>query len=98
MDFIHGNSYIFGHIREEEEARKLCLFCNMRENKPEHQLIECLEVQDNSYQHLISSWATQNQGAGLITDILAPKVCNAELQSAFVKRVLFIIEQHDSID
>ena len=98
MDFIHGNSNIFGHIREEEEARKLCLFCNMRESKPEHQLIECPEVQDNSYQQLISSWASQHQGAGLMTDILAPEVGNSKLQNAFVKRVKFIIEQHDSIE
>ena len=98
MDFIHGNSNIFGHIREEEEARKLCLFCNMRESKPEHQLIECPEVQDNSYQQLISSWASQHQGAGLMTDILAPEVDNSKLQNAFVKRVKFIIEQHDSIE
>ena len=98
MDFIHGNSNIFGHIREEEEAKKICLFCNMRESKPEHQLIECPEVQDNSYDQLISSWASQHQGAGLMTDILVPEASNSKLQSAFVKRIKFIIEQHDSIE
>ena len=46
---------IYLGISERKRKPRNSFFCNMRESKPEHQLIECPEVQGNSYQQQVTN-------------------------------------------
>ena len=97
MDYLHGSSYIFGNIRSLQNGNNLCYFCNAVDDSPEHQLIDCREVQDQTHQQLIASWNKEEQDQ-LIVDILVPDNDTTQIQKMFVKRINFLLEQHDSIE
>ena len=97
MDFVHGSSFIFGNIRGMHDDNRLCYFCNRINDSPEHQLVECEEIQDQTYQQLMSAWSSR-QLEQLLVDIIAPENSASQVQKMFVERVAFLMEQHDSID
>ena len=79
------------------DDNRLCYFCNRINDSPEHQLIECEEIQDQTYQQLMSAWNSR-QHDHLLVDIIAPESSATQVQKMFVERVTFLMEQHDSID
>ena len=97
LDYIHGSSFIFGNIRGQADGNKLCYFCNTTDDSPEHQLVECMEVQDQTHQHLMQTWNSQEHEQ-LIVEILAPQKTHNNIQKRFVNRVSFLMGQHDSVE
>ena len=56
MDFIHGNSPLFGNCRRRmgvDEGK--CYFCQSMEDNPLHQFFVCKEVQDSAFDDLFNS-------------------------------------------
>ena len=56
LDYIHGNSLIFGNNRNRHLGEEnVCSFCNETQDGRVHQLSECKEVQDETHQAYIIS-------------------------------------------
>ena len=54
MDFIHGNSPLFGNCRRRmgvDEGK--CYFCQSMEDNTLHQLFVCKEEQDSTFDDLL---------------------------------------------
>ena len=55
MDYIHGNSLLFGTVSRKLDEREdgKCYFCNtLAVDDPAHQMLECEEVKDVTYNDL----------------------------------------------
>jgi len=94
LDFIHGNSYLFGNCRKRmnfEDHR--CYFCQEEDNGPTHQLFFCKEVQDTTHTQLTE---VIKNPYDYIQEVLISD--NKEVQQAFINRVKFLIGQHDFLD
>ena len=98
MDYIHGSSFIFGNIRGLEDGNKLCYFCNSMEDSPEHQLVECKEIQDDTHKQLVDSCMTSGHIGEILCNILAPHDSANQIQKSFIERVAFLMEQHDFME
>ena len=73
MDYIHCNSLIFGNVRsaiDDDSSEESCIFCNMPNDSPEHQLLLCTEVADNT-QHIFASKIKANN-TNYIQEVLVP--------------------------
>ena len=101
LDFIHGSSPLFGTMRaklDNNQAHRACFFCNIDSDSPEHQLLECQEVMDNTHQRL------QMNGLdialpSLIAKLFVPSSTDTaiNIQRAFIDRVAFLADQQESM-
>ena len=94
LDFIHGNSYLFGNCRKRmnfEDHR--CYFCQEEDNGPIHQLFFCKEVQDTTHTQLTE---VIKNPYDYIQEVLISD--NKEVQQAFINSVKLLIGQHDILD
>ena len=91
LDYIHGNSLIFGHNRHRHSGEEnVCSFCNETHDDRVHQLSESKEVQNETYQAYTKSIEDQQN---YIVEILSSD--EKEKQTAFIDRVKFLKEQHE---
>ena len=91
LDYIHGNSLIFGHNRHKHLGEEnVCSFCNETQDGRVHQLSECKEVQDETYQAYTRSIEDHQN---YIIEILSSD--EKEKQTAFIDRVKFLKGQHE---
>ena len=93
MDFIHGNSPLFGNCRRRmgvDEGK--CYFCQSMEDSPLHQLFVCKEVQDSTFDDLLE---VITDPSSYVTEVLLPK--NQIIQQRFIERIRFLIDQHEFI-
>ena len=91
LDYIHGNSLIFGNNRNRHLGEEnVCSFCNETQDGRVHQLSECKKVQDETHQaYIISIKDHQNY----IVEILSSD--EKDKQTAFINRVKFLKGQHE---
>ena len=94
MDFIHGNSPLFGNCRKRMGITNedKCDFCQQAWDSPSHQLFWCNELQDQSYANLMEV-ITNPQS--YISEVLFPKEKN--VQKRFIERIRFLIDQHELV-
>lgn len=94
LDFIHGNSLLFGKSRKSVLLEEdICYFCQQPGDGPIHQLFNCEEVKDESYYRLME--AIQNPKE-YVNELLLPM--NKDVQPLFIDRVKFLLGQHDFIE
>jgi len=93
MDFIHGNSPIFGNCRERMGlGDNSCYFCQNQEDDPLHQLFNCEEVQDSSYSNLLEVIVNPQD---YVNEVLLPR--DRTVQRRFIERIEFLMEQHQLV-
>ena len=93
LDFIHGNSVIFGSGRKVMLGKEsICYFCNKKKDCPEHQLMYCKALGDQSQKDLVTS---VNSMAELMTEVLASK--NKDLHVKYINRIKDLICHHNTI-
>ena len=73
-------------------------WCNSMEDSPEHQLVECKEIQDDTHKQLVDSCMTSGHIGEILCNILAPYDSANQLQKSFIERVAFLMEQHDFVE
>jgi len=100
MDFIHGNSLIFGNARasvSNGEECSTCDFCNTETDSAIHQISHCTELMDETHGELTSHLNNQlgHATSNLIKELIFPM--NNQIQLAFIKRIDFLKGQHESI-
>ena len=94
LDFIHGNSVIFGSGRRVAFGKEnVCYFCNESEDCPEHQLLYCRAVSDQSQEDLISEASSTSE---LMVKVLAST--NKDCHLKFINRIKDLIYHHNSMD
>ena len=95
MDYVHGSSLIFGNIRQTVCRAKdsKCYFCHEDYDTPEHQLLNCPEVKDETYSQLCE---LMNTSQGYLSQILLPT--NRHVQLGFIKRIIFLLGQHEFVE
>ena len=96
MDYIHGNSLLFGTVRRKLDEREdgKCYFCNtLAVDDPAHQMLECEEVKDVTYNDLKHHIIDINT---LVQDVIVPN--SKIVQSSYINRVKFLKGQHESLD
>ena len=98
MDYLHGNSVIFGHSKavvSNDLSEDICPFCSNNGDTAHHQLYECEGTKDHTYKQLIT--ALQNDKLDYMTinsgRIIVPKSKN--LQHAFITRIQSLMNQHE---
>ena len=93
MDYIHGSSPLFGNTRTIMGISQdnKCYFCNNPGDSAEHQLMNCKEVQDDTY-HNFQTAMNGSETHSYIEELLIPK--NDSIQRNFVERVEFLWGQH----
>ena len=93
MDYIHGNSLIFGNCRAKvlSESNN-CDFCNREGDHKLHQMLQCEEVADLTHSKLITALGSNKK---FVDDILTSK--NNNIQKMFIDRVTFLAGQHEFI-
>ena len=94
LDYIHGNSLIFGNCRKkllDEEFS--CYFCGTTSDSPDHQLIHCQNLGDETQINL-SNTARSPEHA--IVESIIPT--NQKSQSHFIDRCIFLMEKHEFIE
>ena len=94
MDFIHGNSPLFGNCRKRMSITNedKCDFCQQFWDSPLHQLFWCKELQDQSHTNLMEVITNPES---YVTEVLLPKDKN--VQQRFIERIRFLIDQHDFV-
>ena len=94
MDFIHGNSPLFGNCRKRMgiTTEDKCDFCQQSWDSPSHQLFWCKELQDQSHTNLMEVITNPET---YVTEVLFPK--KKSVQQRFIERIRFLIDQHELV-
>ena len=93
MDYLLGSSDIFGSTRssiDRDASLNVCYFCNNPGDTPEHQLLNCSEVEEHTHSNLKN--LLQND-CNYVEEIVE----NVELQKPFIDRIVFLKGQHEFI-
>ena len=92
LDYIHGNSLIFGNKRERHlnEDNK-CYFCQTHYDNRHHQLFECEEVQDETHKAFKEKLGCERND---LVEVLGSKRSEGK-HITFVERVKFLKGQHE---
>ena len=87
LDFLHGNSVIFGNVRKKLESQNsdLCFFCQVSKDSPSHQLFFCSQLEDESREELLDSIEDTYD---FQQEVMFPS--GKKVQAAFIRRVKFI--------
>ena len=90
LDYIHGNSYIFGNIRRSRGKFEMgganCYFCQSQKDSPWHQLYQCKELKDMTHGEL-KTVIHESTEVGLFA-------LESLSQEVLIKRVTFLMGQH----
>ena len=94
MNFIHGNSPLFGNCRKRMGITNedKCDFCQQFWDSPSHQLFWCKELQDQSHTNLME---VITNSESYVTEVLFPKKKN--VQQRFIERIRFLMDQHELV-
>lgn len=98
LDYIHGNSLIFGNTRasvSKGEEPSTCYFCNTETDSATHQIEHCTEVEDNTHKELITQLNSPGASGNIIQDLIFP--LNDSVQLAFIERIDFLKGQHEHV-
>ena len=98
MDYIHGNSFIFGNVRasiSKGEKPSTCYFCNTETDSATHQIEQCTEVEENTYRELLTQLNSPGASGNIIKDLIFP--LNDRVQLAFIERIDFLKGQHEHV-
>ena len=96
MDYIHGNSLIFGNVRasvQRTAVPTVCYFCNTEVDSAQHQLEYCTEVKDHTHEELLIQLNTPSASGNLLKDLIFP--LDDRIQLAFINRIAFLKDQHN---
>ena len=96
MDYIHGNSLIFGNVRASVQGTAVptvCYFCNTEVDSAQHQLEYCTEVKDHTHEELLIQLNTPSASGNLLKDLIFP--LDDRIQLAFINRIAFLKDQHN---
>ena len=96
MDYIHGNSLIFGNVRasvQRTAVPTVCYFCNTEVDSAQHQLEYCTEVKDHTHEELLLQLNTPSASGNLLKDLIFP--LDDRIQLAFINRIAFLKDQHN---
>ena len=94
LDFIHGNSYLFGQCRKRiPQNNTSCWFCFSSADSAEHQILHCKKLIEQTHKNLLNILITPSHYR---EEILAPT--RDDIQPIFIERVRFLIQQHDAIE
>ena len=102
MDYLHGNSLLFGNTRAsiiDDTNENKCYFCDNWGDSPYHQLIACEAVKDESHQAFQDELdkclaRCENEPLSHVPKLLASENIH-QLQKRFIERVKFLKEKHD---
>ena len=98
MDYIHGNSFIFGNVRasiSKGEKPSTCYFCNTETDSATHQIEQCTEVEENTHRELLTQLNSPGASGNIIKDLIFP--LNDRVQLAFIERIDFLKGQHEHV-
>ena len=95
LDYIHGNSLIFGKCRRNAfQEENCCYFCDYDDDSAEHQLFYCDELQDNAHVDFLA----QFEAPTYLNSIIASKSKDFQPQKLFIDRVKDLIMKHDDME
>ena len=98
LDYMHGNSLIFGKCRKnlpQYQVASHCYFCGNYEDSAEHQLFHCKEVQDNTISEFTSKFPVPNLFLNEI--IVSTDHRDSSHQKIFINRVRKLLDKHNEI-
>ena len=102
MDFIHGNSVIFGKCRSavcNDPTENICSFCNKVGDDSTHQMFECEKTRDGTYYKLIQVLRIDPtvpiSKSFYVKNVIAPSF--KKEQKIFIDRVKSLIQHHDTL-
>ena len=94
LDYIHGNSFLFGQCRKRifnEDTN--CYFCNSSPDSPEHQILYCKKLIEQTHNNLVTVLSTPSF---FREEIIAPT--RKDVQPLFIERIRFLIQQHEALE
>ena len=95
LDFVHGNSLIFGKCRKAVlQEEDVCYFCNRCGDSAEHQLFFCSVLQDDAHKYLTRAIKSSSM---YLTNIIVPNTKQKLNQILFIKRVKNLIALHEKV-
>ena len=93
MDYIHGNSSIFGKRQLEDASPNTsnCHFCGKfwKDNTPGHQLFRCSKVMDKTQSNLNNTIKSEEN---YLEEVLTAD--EKKVHTCFIKRVQYLMMQH----
>ena len=93
LDFIHGNSLIFGECRRKVGMDdETCYFCNGGGDSAEHQLFFC-NSNFEEYQENIETGILQP--GNYLENILAPTKYKFHVQKCFINKIKSLLKLHE---
>ena len=94
LDFIHGNSLIFGKSRKAvlNQVNSNCYFCNTEGDSAEHQLFFCDSLKDKTHDDFLQIIESPTL---YLNQVIAPNIKEWLNQSNFIKRVKYLMTQHE---
>ena len=98
MDYIHGNSFIFGNARasvSKGEKPSTCYFCNTETDSATHQIEHCTEVEESTHGELQTQLNSPGASGNIIKDLIFPLTDGVQL--AFIERIDFLKGQHEHV-
>ena len=96
LDYIHGNSVIFGKCRMNAfQEQECCYFCYENCDSAEHQLLHCDELKDSNYAQFLSHFPPASK---YWIKLIAPKSNDSDEQKIFIDKVKYLIQKHDEIE
>ena len=100
MDFLHGNSLIFGASRyavTKDNNEDICIFCKNKNDTAAHQLVKCPKFNcHDSYKNLFNELEQAKDSEEITCERYVPciLISKGKLPQAFIERVRFLITQH----